>query len=161
MTVLRVTLAGTDLSAPRKQELARRLIDAFAEIEVGRSSPEIRAGFVVHIEQVPPGDLWMGDRPMVESGAAGRVAIVSARVMAGPWSRAMKSQLFARLEAIVREVAEMPVQGAGADFWMTIVEVPESAWGLGGRPVSIGSLAPVFSEDRQARIRAYLDAIED
>jgi hypothetical protein len=83
--------------------------------------------------------------------------MIDTRVMAGPWNDAMKARLFERLEPIVREVAEMPKEGAGADFWMTIVEVPEGAWGFGGRPVSIGTLAPVFSEDRQARIRAHLE----
>jgi hypothetical protein len=83
--------------------------------------------------------------------------MIDTRVMAGPWNDAMKARLFERLEPIVREVAEMPKEGAGADFWMTIVEVPEGAWGFGGRPVSIGTLAPVFSEDRRARIRAHLE----
>ena len=57
----------------------------------------------------------------------------------------MKRELFARLEAAVRDVAEMPKRGAGSDFWMTFVEVPEGGWGLGGRAVSIGELAPVFT----------------
>ncbi len=51
----------------------------------------------------------------------------------------------------------MPKEGAGADFWMTVLEVPEGAWGYGGRPASIAALAPVFSEDRKERIRAHLD----
>jgi phenylpyruvate tautomerase PptA (4-oxalocrotonate tautomerase family) len=55
MTIMRVTLAGTDLTAEQKADLARRLIDAFAQIEVGRSTPQVRAGFVVQIEQVAPG----------------------------------------------------------------------------------------------------------
>ena len=82
--------------------------------------------------------------------------MVDARVMAGPWNDEMKARLFERLEAILRDAADMPKTGNGADFWMTIVEVPEGAWGLGGRTVSIERLAPVFSEDRQERIRAHL-----
>jgi hypothetical protein len=101
-------------------------------------------------------DLWLGDRPMVEAGPSGRAAVIQAQVMAGPWTNAMKADLFARLESAVRDVVEMPKRGAGSDFWMTFVEVPEGGWGLGGRSVSIGDLAPVFSEDRQQRIRAYL-----
>jgi len=61
-----------------------------------------------------------------------------------------------RLEAIVRDVADMPKQGTGSDFWMTIVEVPDGAWGVGGRPVSIAQLAPIFTDDRQEHIRKYL-----
>jgi hypothetical protein len=38
---------------------------------------------------------------------------------------------------------------------MTIV--PEGGWSLGGRVVSIGKIAGVFTEDRQARIREYLE----
>ena len=53
----------------------------------------------------------------------------------------------------------MPKRGAGSDFWMTFVEVPEGAWGLGGRAVSIADLAPIFKEDRQERIGAYLAGV--
>jgi phenylpyruvate tautomerase PptA (4-oxalocrotonate tautomerase family) len=156
MTVMRVVLAGAQLSPESKSDAARRLMDAFAEVEVGASSEAIRRGFVVHFDEVAAGDLFMGDAPMVEAGESGRAAIVDARVMAGPWNDDMKAQLFERLEKIVRDVANMPKSGAGADFWMTIVEVPEGAWGLGGRAVSIEQLAPVFSDDRQDRIRSYL-----
>ena len=53
----------------------------------------------------------------------------------------------------------MPREETGINFWMTFVEIPEGAWGVGGRPVSIGSLAPVFAKDRQLRIEEYLTAI--
>ena len=68
----------------------------------------------------------------------------------------MKGQLFDKIEEVVREVAEMPREGAGSNFWMTIVEVPEGAWGVGGRRVSIEALAPVFAEDRQQRIKEHM-----
>lgn len=131
-------------------------MDAFAEVEAGSTSAGIRQGFVVHFDEVGAGDVFMGDAPMVEAGESGRAVIVDARVMAGPWNDDMKAELFEELEAILRDAAEMPKTGAGADIWMTIVEVPEGAWGLGGRPVSIERLAPIFSEDRQDRIRDYL-----
>jgi len=161
MTIMRVSLAGASLSSEAKERLARRLIDAFAKVEVGNVSPEIRAGFVVRFEEVSPDDLYMGERPMVEASEARRAAIVSAHVMAGPWNAAMKADLFARIEEAVRDVAGMPRPPGGADFWMTIVEVPEGAWGLGGRPVSIGSLAPVFAPEQQARIREQLAALTE
>ena len=161
MTIMRVTLAGTDLDPEQKGALARRLIDAFASVEVGQSTPPVRAGFVVQIEQVSIDDVWMGDARMADAGSSGRAAMIDTRVMAGPWDDAMKAELFERLEAIVREAAAMPKEGAGAEFWMTIVEVPEGAWGYGGRTVSIASLAPVFSEDRQVRIRHYLGSDDD
>jgi phenylpyruvate tautomerase PptA (4-oxalocrotonate tautomerase family) len=156
VTIMRVSLAGAPLEADQKRELAERLIGAFAEVEVGRDSPQIREGFVVHFEALAASDLWMGGRPMIEAGSSGRAAIVTTQVMAGPWNDAMKAALFARIEQAVRDVAQMPRAGSGADLWMTFVEVPEGSWGLGGRPVSIERLAPVFSDDRQARIRAYL-----
>ncbi len=153
---MRVTLAGTSLSADEKETLANRLIEAFAEVEVGRDSPEIRNGFGVHLDEVGTQDLWMGQRPMVEGGNSGKAALVNAQVMAGPWNPEMKQELMERLDEIVRDVAGIPRSGAGADVWITFVEVPEGAWGLGGRPVSIARIAPVFLEDRQQRIRAYL-----
>ncbi len=158
MTIMRVSLVGTELSDADKQALAQRMIGAFAEVEVGHDAPAVRAGFLVHFENVAPGDLIMGDRPMVEGGTSGKAALVTTQVMAGPWTPGMKAEIFRRIEAIVREAAGIPRSGAGADFWMTIVEVPEGGWGFGGEPVSIGKLAPVFAEDRQKRIQRYLDA---
>jgi phenylpyruvate tautomerase PptA (4-oxalocrotonate tautomerase family) len=152
---MRVSLVGAQLSEPEKESLAKRLIGAFAEVEVGRDTPAVRSGFLVHFEQVAERDLFMGDRRM--SDASGKAAVVTTQVMAGPWTPAMKAEVFRRIEEIVRDATDMPKSGAGADFWMTITEVPEGGWGLGGSPVSIGRLAPVFAEDRQRRIRAYLD----
>ena len=56
----------------------------------------------------------------------------------------------------MRDVAEMPKEGTGANLWMTIVEVPEGSWGVGGLPVSIERLSPVFEVDRQQRIKNHL-----
>ncbi len=156
MTIMRVTLAGTRLEAHEKAKAARRLIDAFAEVEVGNTSPAIRAGFVVHFDEVDPEDLYMGDQPMVAASETGRAAIVDTRVMAGPWNDAMKTELFEKIETIVRDVAGMPRRGAGAEFGRPTVAGPAGAGGWGGRAVSIEALSPVFEEDRQARIRSHL-----
>jgi phenylpyruvate tautomerase PptA (4-oxalocrotonate tautomerase family) len=153
---MRVSLIGAPLSAERKQRLSSKLIDAFADVEVGRNAPEIRSGFLVIFENVEPEDVWMGDRRMADASEATRAAVVSAHVMSGPWNDAMKADLFGRIEKALREEYEMPRPPGGADFWMTFVEVSEGGWGVGGEPVSIGRLAPVFSEDRQQRIRSYL-----
>jgi phenylpyruvate tautomerase PptA (4-oxalocrotonate tautomerase family) len=110
----------------------------------------------VHIDEVAAENVFMGDTPMAAASPVGRAALIQTHVMAGPWTNEMKAALFERLEAVVRDVADMPKQGTGADFWMTIVEVPDGGWGVGGRPVSIARLAPVFTEDRQTRIRQYL-----
>lgn len=156
MTMMRVGLSGFELSREQKQELTRCLIDAFCAVEVGQDVEAARVGFMVRYESVAIEDLWVGDQPMVEAGPSGRAAVIQAQVMAGPWNDEMKAELFDRLEAAVREIGKMPKEGAGSDFWMTFVEIPEGGWGLGGRAVSIANLAPVFTEDRQARIRTYL-----
>jgi phenylpyruvate tautomerase PptA (4-oxalocrotonate tautomerase family) len=156
MTILRVSLVGSLLTSESKERLVDRLLGAFAEVEVGRDSPAIRKGFLVHFESVAREDLWMGMQPMAEASEAGRAAVVTAQVMAGPWNPEMKAALFERVEAAVREIAGMPKQGNGADFWMTFVEVPEGGWGLGGKGVSIRSLAPVFAGAQQERIRDHL-----
>jgi len=156
MTMMRVGLSGFELTRDQKRALTRRLIDAFCAVEVGQDVEAARVGFMVRYESVSVDDLWVGDQPMVEAGPSGRAAVIQAQVMAGPWNDEMKAELFDRLEAAVREIGEMPKEGAGSDFWMTFVEIPEGGWGLGGRAVSIAKLAPVFTEDRQARIRSYL-----
>lgn len=160
MTIMRVALIGVELAPDRKTDLARQLIGAFCEIEVGRDIEVAHSGFIVHIEEARSDSVFLGDSPMTAASPVGRAAILQTQVMAGPWTNEMKRQLFKRLEAIVRDVAEMPKQGTGSDFWMTIVEVPDGAWGVGGRPVSIAQLAPIFTDDRQERIREYLQKDE-
>ncbi len=156
MTMMRVALCGVVLTPEQKGELTRRLIDAFCAVEVGQDVAAARIGFMVRYETLAVEDLWVGDRPMVEAGPSGRAAVIQAQVMAGPWNMEMKAALFERLETAVRDVSNMPKEGRGADFWMTFVEVPEGGWGLGGRAVSISDLAPLFTEDRQARIENYI-----
>jgi phenylpyruvate tautomerase PptA (4-oxalocrotonate tautomerase family) len=161
LTIMRVGLVGTSLTDQQKEMMAKRRIDVFAKVEVGHAEPAVKNGFLVQFEELGRTDLWMGERPMADSSSSGKAAVVSAHVMAGPWNPEMKRDLFAGIEAVVRDVADMPKEGAGADFWMTFVEVPEGSWGLGGRPVSIKSLLPVFAQDRQERIRKYLAGGED
>lgn len=156
MTIMRVSLSGTKLSDSDKSLMVDRLIGAFASIEVGHDSSEIRNGFVVQFEELAAVDSWMGTRPMAASNPSGRSAVIACQVMAGPWNSEMKQELIARLDEIVRDVADIPRNGSGSDVWITFVEVPEGAWGVGGRAVSIGRLAPVFEADRQERIAAYL-----
>ena len=156
MTIMHLTLIGTKLTQTQKAQLADRLMGDFATVEVGEDSPLARTGFVVDIDEREPGDVFMGDAPMTAAGPSGRAAILKAQVMAGPWNDAMKAELHQRLEAIMRDVADMPKAGRGAEFWMTIVEVEEGGWSLGGKPVSIADIAPVFVEDRKARIKDYL-----
>ena len=156
MTIIRVDLIGTALEAEKKSELASRMISAFCEVEVGRDVEGAHGGFVVQVNEASADSVFMGDAPMVSASDAGRAAVITIQVMAGPWTDGMKAAVFERLEKIVRDVADLPKQGLGADVWMTIVEVSEGGWSLGGRPVSIGKLAGVFTEDRQQRIREYL-----
>lgn len=160
MTILRVSLAGDPLPATAKQDLAARLIETFAEVELGHPAPELHGAFVVHLESLEPGSLWLGPRQMVEAGPSGRAVVISAQVMAGPWDRETKALLFRRIEAVVREVAAMPRAGRGEDFWMTLVEVPDGGWSVGGQPISIGRLSPIFAADRRSRIREYLKGAE-
>jgi phenylpyruvate tautomerase PptA (4-oxalocrotonate tautomerase family) len=158
MTIVRVDLIGTSLDKEAKAELARRVISAFCEIEVGRDIAAAHGGFVVHVAEASEDGVFMGDAPMVEASAAGKAAVVTMQVMAGPWTDEMKSDIFRRLEMVVRESTAMPRQGLGADIWMTITEIPEGGWSVGGRTVGIAKLAPAFDEDRQQRIREYLES---
>ena len=153
---MHLTLIGTRLSDDQKARLADRLMGEFATVEVGEDTLVARPGFVVDIDERDPGDVFMGNAPMAAAGPSGKAAILKAQVMAGPWNDAMKAELHQRLEAIVREVADMPREGRGSEFWMTIVEVENGGWSVGGVPVSIADIAPVFAEDRKARIKDYL-----
>ena len=158
MTIMRVSYVGAQLAVEKKQELASRLIEAFARVEVGQSNPAVHGGFLVHFEAVDATDLYVGDAPMAKASEVGRSVLVTTQVMAGPWTDEMKSEIFGEVETVLRDALDMPRKEPGSDFWMTITEVPEGGWGYGGRPASIAALAPVFTEDRQARIRDYLSS---
>ena len=156
MTTINIAYSGAPLAPSQKSELVSRVTEAFVMEEVGRDSPAIRRGFMTSFTHLGDDDLWLGEQRACDVHRGHRCIQLTVRVMAGPWNAAMKSALFAKVEDILREVADMPRQGTGDDIWMTFVEVPEGAWGLGGRPVSISQIAPVFDEDRRARISAYL-----
>ena len=161
MTAINLALAGPSISREQKSALVDRITDAFSQVEVGNDSPMIRAGFSIKFEHIEDDDLWIGTQPAVSASPSNRAAIVTVRVMAGPWTNAMKAELFERVETILRETIDMPKEGSGADFWMTILEVPEGGWGLGGRTVSIGAIAPVFKTEQQDRIKKYLETARE
>ena len=77
-------------------------------MEVGHAAPAVGNGFLVLFEPLGRTDLWMGDRPMADATASGKAAVVSAHVMAGPWNKEMKRELFAVIEEVVRGVADIP-----------------------------------------------------
>jgi phenylpyruvate tautomerase PptA (4-oxalocrotonate tautomerase family) len=161
MTMIRVDLIGAELSREQKAECTNRLTEAWATVEVGEDSELARTGFMVVYENFKPDDVWVGTSPMVDAGPSGRAAVVSVRVMAGPWTDEMKTELYAATEAIVRDVVGIERVDAGWDFWMTIMEVPDGGWSVGGRPVSIRDLSGIFTGDRRQRIAAYLAAKSD
>jgi len=79
MTIMRVTLVGVELTPEQKSDLARRLIAAFCEIEVGTDIAAAHSGFVVHIEEGRPESVFLGDEPMTSASAVERAAIISWR----------------------------------------------------------------------------------
>jgi phenylpyruvate tautomerase PptA (4-oxalocrotonate tautomerase family) len=156
MTMIRVDLVGVELTRDQKADCTDRLTEAWATVEVGEDSALARTGFMVIYEHFKAEDVWVGTAPLVDAGPSGKAAVVTANVMSGPWTDAMKAELFAATETIVRDVAEIERADSGWDFWMTITEVPDGGWSLGGRPVSIRDIAGIFTEDRQQRIAKYL-----
>lgn len=156
MTMIRVDLVGAELSRDQKAQCTDRLTEAWATVEVGQDSELARTGFMVIYENFKTEDVWVGTAPMVDGGPSGKAAVVTVNVMAGPWTDEMKAELFAVTEEIVRDVAGIERADAGWDFWMTIQEVPDGGWSVGGRAVSIRDLAGLFTEDRQQRIARYL-----
>lgn len=159
MTAINFSIAGKVLTASQKATLVDRITEAFTVVEVGNDAPAIRRGFMTRFEQLDSDDLWIGTEPAIATSPGKCAILITVRVMAGPWTNAMKAELFSRVERICREELELPREGRGDDFWMTFLEVPEGGWGLGGRFVSIGAIAPVFTEDRQERIRTYLASL--
>jgi len=157
MTMIRVDLVGVELTRDQKAECTDRLTRAWAGVEVGEDSALARTGFMVLYRHFAPDDVWVGTKRMVDAGPSGKAAVVTVQVMAGPWTDPMKAELFASTEAVVRDVAGIERADSGWDFWMTIDEVPDGGWSIGGRAVSIGDIAAIFTEDRQRRIAAYLE----
>ena len=160
MTMVRVTTVGVDLTTDQKASIADGVTGAFAAVEVGNDSDLIRKGFTVLFESLASDDMWLGANAAATLSPANRAALITVRVMAGPWTDPMKTELFERVERIVREVGEIPRGDDGSGIWMTLIEVPDGGWGVAGSPVSIRDFAPLFAEDRQARIHAYLDRLD-
>ncbi|MBI5582783.1 MAG: hypothetical protein HY892_03070, partial [Deltaproteobacteria bacterium] len=96
MTIMRVSVVGMTLDSATKSNLAKRLIEEFATVEVGRFSEQIAAGFTLQLEELAADSLWMGLKPAIQSHPSGKAVVISAQVMAGPWNAAMKTELFAR-----------------------------------------------------------------
>jgi len=157
MTIMRVGVAGMNLNSAIKANLATRLVTEFASVEVGQFSEQIAAGFTVQIEEIASDNLWIGLKPAVETHKSGKAVVITAQVMAGPWNAAMKEELFARLDAAVREILEIPKSKNGSNVWITVTEIEEGSFGVGGKPIPIMQLAPFFTSDRQQRIIKYLE----
>ena len=156
MTIMRVSIAGITLQPAIKANLAKRLIEAFATVEVGQFSEAIAAGFTLQLEEVETDSLWMGLKPAIETHPSAKAVVIDARVMAGPWNAAMKEELFASLDTVVREVLEIPTSDPGTNIWITLSEIPKDSFCVGGKVVSISQLSPFFTSDRQQRISEYL-----
>ncbi len=156
MTTINLTYSGKALSPDQKAQLADRITETFANVEVGNDAPVIRRGFMTTFHHLDVHDHYLGTEPAAEQSPGKRAVQITVRVMAGPWNNAMKAELFEHVDNIVRDILAMPKESTGDDIWMTFLEVPEGAWGLGGRTVSIAQIAPVFAADRQERIKAYL-----
>ncbi len=150
---------GVELSPELKARLADRVIGAFAEVECGQDNLMIRAGFLMMFESLGVDDVCNGSTPMAKLNASGKAVVIQTQVMAGPWTAEMKADLYGRVQTILREEIDMPRPKGGGDLWMTITEVPEGGWGVGGRTVSIEKLAPAFTKNRQERIQHYLASL--
>ena len=157
MTIMRVSVAGVKVTPEMKSTLAKRLIKEFATVEVGSFSEIIASGFMAQIEEVDADSLWLGLNQAVDTHPSAISVIIAAKVMAGPWNEAMKKELFAKLDTAVREILEIPESSNKSNIWMTITEIPKDSFGVGGEVVSIAQLSPFFSEDRQERIKDYLN----
>ena len=157
MTIMRVSVTGIKLQPEIKADLARRLIEEFATVEVGQFSEAIAAGFTVQLEELEPENLWMGLHPAGKAHPSGKFIVITAQVMAGPWNLEMKKEVISRLDHAVREILEIPSKNPGTNIWVTIVEIPNGSFGVGGKVVSISELSPFFTEDRQKRIHEYLN----
>lgn len=116
MTTINLSMAGLPLSQEDEAVLADRITEAFANVEVGIDSSLIRTGFLLKFEEVNEDDLWIGSQRAVSASPSKRAALVTVRVMAGPWTKEMKAELFGRVETILREVAKMPKSGNGSVY---------------------------------------------
>lgn len=160
MTIVRAGFVGVDLTPELKQRLADRIIGAFNEVEVGKDNPAVRSGFLLIFERFGADDVWNGSQPFAQVNPSGKAAVIQTQVMAGPWTNEMKAELFDRVQRVLREEAGIPEAPRGWDIWMTFTEIPEGSWGVGGKAVSIRSIAPAFTEDRRERIQSYLAQLE-
>lgn len=156
MTAININIAGDPLTREEKARIADRMSEAFAQVEVGNDSPMIRSGIMTHFEEVGTDNLWVGANPIAAPGPSNRSALISIRVMAGPWNANMKQDLIGRLNKILREEAGLVQSETGGHVWNTFVEVADGGWGVNGAGVTISQFGPLFADDRKKRISDYL-----
>ena len=158
MTVVRVTSMTGALGAEARRELGEKLTSAVLEVETGKDTPEARPGVMVQFEELAESSWFHGGRAAEDLYDKNGIFWVTAIVMQGPWTSALKAELSSRLAAALREVSEVPEKHA---IWITVHEVPDGAWNVNGNTVRIEQLIWAFESDRQATIRGLLGSTDD
>jgi phenylpyruvate tautomerase PptA (4-oxalocrotonate tautomerase family) len=133
--------------------LGEKLTAAVLEVETGKDTAESRPGVMVQFEELPESSWFHGGKAAEDLYEKHGIFGVTAIVMQGPWTSALKAELSSRLAAALRDVARVPEKHA---IWITVHEVPDGAWSVNGRTVRIERLIWAFESDRQANIRALL-----
>jgi len=157
MTVVRVTSLEGALRAEDRRLLGEKLTAAVLEVETGKDTPESRPGVMVQFEELPELSWFHGGKAAEDLYEKQGIFGVTAIVMQGPWTSALKAELSSRLAAALRDVARVPEKHA---IWITVHEVPDGAWSVNGRTVRIEQLIWAFESDRQATIRALLESTD-
>ena len=157
MTVVRVTSMAGALRAEDRRELGEKLTSAVLEVETGKDTPEARPGVMVQFEELSESSWFHGGRAAEDLYDRNGIFWVTAIVMQGPWTSALKAELSSRLAAALRDVSEVPEKHA---IWITVHEVPDGAWNVNGNTVRIEQLIWAFESDRQATIRGLLESTD-
>ena len=157
MTVVRVTSMAGALRAEDRRELGEKLTSAVLEVETGKDTPEARPGVMVQFEELSESSWFHGGQAAEDLYDRNGIFWVTAIVMQGPWTSALKAELSSRLAAALRDVSEVPEKHA---IWITVHEVPDGAWNVNGNTVRIEQLIWAFESDRQATIRGLLESTD-
>jgi hypothetical protein len=159
LTIIRISTSNQTIPPDTKNKFAESLARAFCTIEVGHDSAPALQGFCVIFDSHSPADVWMGGNYDSPTQNIHDPVDILAFVLSGPWNDEMNREIYAAFKDVVLRIVPAG-QGNQCALWMTILEVPEGRWSVDGKTISAKNIAPIFAEDRRARITAFLNSVE-
>jgi phenylpyruvate tautomerase PptA (4-oxalocrotonate tautomerase family) len=163
MPVIQLQYPQSALDTERKAQLAGRLTEVLLTMEGGaRTAGGVGFASVLFTE-VPQGDWWTGGRPDDTFVHAPGKFLAHVSIPEGYMSQAHKTEVHVAVHAAIVDCAGGSREPQhGASVLVIIDEVVEGNWGVGGKTISLATIAEAVGLPKQGErfqwVRAYFAA---